>query len=89
MANWQYDLKIKDTFVDDPDSLNRYQIDNLTARIAGRIRSFNRRVHNNKDLVDELYAIAEELQMCDDTESIDMVLDSMYDICDSYLVWVE
>lgn len=89
MANWQYKLKFKDTFVDDPHSLNRYQIDNLTARMAGRIRGFTKRVNNNEDLVNDLETIAEELQICDDIESIDFVIDNMYDVCDSYRIWVE
>lgn len=87
MANWQYKMKFRDLFSDTED-LTEDETIALANNMARRIREF---CSTSKDfsLNEELEQIASDMEICSDVDDIDYMLDTMYDICDHYRVWVE
>lgn len=87
MANWQYKMKFRDLFSDAED-LTEDETIALANNMARRIREFCV-ISSNDMLNEELEQIASDMAICSDVEDIDYMLDTMYDICDLYRVWVE
>lgn len=89
MAEWKYRIKIKDCFVDDPNSLTEKEVIQIGQNIAERIRKFNQKLDVNSICYDDLDNIQDSFCHVETVDDIDLQLDQLYDICDENRIWVE
>ncbi len=89
MAEWKYRIRIKDCFVDDPNSLTEKEVIQIGQNIAERIRKFNQKLDVNSILYDDLDNLQDSFCNVETVDDIDYYLDNMYDICDENRIWVE
>jgi len=89
MSNWKYTLNFRDLITD--ETLNEDQSIIRAKSMAERLSSFIKSIDDKDDdyMVYELWDVCSEL---DDSTSVDDInegLDRLYDVADTYRIWVK
>lgn len=89
MSNWKYTLNFRDLITD--ETLNEDQSIIRAKAMAKRLSSFIKSIDDKDDdyMVYELWDVCSEL---DDSTSVDDInegLDRLYDVADTYRIWIK
>lgn len=89
MSNWKYTLNFRDLITDEP--LNEDQSIIRAKSMAKRLSSFINGFDDKDDdyMVYELWDVYETLNNSISVDEINEGLDALYDVADTYRIWVK